>query len=92
MSYLEQLFALLRKNNLVSGVRGPGGGYRLSEDPENITIAQASDGAPGGLGDIIYEGFGSMNSDGVSFTITFTWQNTTPFTGGSGTCQATYSK
>ena len=40
LSYLEQLFALLRKNNLVSGVRGPGGGYRLSEDPENITIAQ----------------------------------------------------
>ena len=40
LSYLEQLFALLRKNNLVSGVRGPGGGYRLSTDPENITIAQ----------------------------------------------------
>ena len=40
LSYLEQLFALLRKNNLVSGIRGPGGGYRLSEDPENITIAQ----------------------------------------------------
>tara|TARA_B100001250_G_C19807502_1_gene794086 strand:- start:2141 stop:2566 length:426 start_codon:yes stop_codon:yes gene_type:complete len=40
LSYLEQLFALLRKSNLVAGVRGPGGGYRLSADPENITIAQ----------------------------------------------------
>jgi Rrf2 family iron-sulfur cluster assembly transcriptional regulator len=40
LSYLEQLFALLRKSNLVAGVRGPGGGYRLSTDPENITIAQ----------------------------------------------------
>ena len=40
LSYLEQLIAHLRKNNLVSGVRGPGGGYRLSTDPENITIAQ----------------------------------------------------
>ena len=40
LSYLEQLFALLRKGNLVSGVRGPGGGYRLSSDPNNITIAQ----------------------------------------------------
>jgi Rrf2 family iron-sulfur cluster assembly transcriptional regulator len=40
LSYLEQLFALLRKHNLVSGVRGPGGGYRLSSEPKNITIAQ----------------------------------------------------
>jgi Rrf2 family iron-sulfur cluster assembly transcriptional regulator len=40
LSYLEQLFSLLRKSNLVAGVRGPGGGYRLSTDPENITIAQ----------------------------------------------------
>ena len=40
LSYLEQLFALLRKGNLVVGVRGPGGGYRLSANPKNITIAQ----------------------------------------------------
>ena len=40
LSYLEQLFALLRKHNLVSGVRGPGGGYKLSVDPKDITIAQ----------------------------------------------------
>ncbi len=40
LSYLEQLFTLLRKGNLVKGIRGPGGGYRLSMDPNNITIAQ----------------------------------------------------
>ncbi len=40
LSYLEQLFSLLRKNNLVKGVRGPGGGYSLSTKPNNITIAQ----------------------------------------------------
>ena len=40
LSYLEQLFALLRKHNLVSGIRGPGGGYKLSAEPEDITIAQ----------------------------------------------------
>jgi len=40
LSYLEQLFTLLRKENLVSGVRGPGGGYKLSTEPEKITIAQ----------------------------------------------------
>ena len=39
LSYLEQLFSLLRKHNLVSGVRGPGGGYRLKDNPNNITIA-----------------------------------------------------
>ena len=40
LSYLEQLFTLLRRGNLVKGIRGPGGGYRLSMDPNNITIAQ----------------------------------------------------
>ena len=40
LSYLEQLFSLLRKGNLVKGVRGPGGGYSLSMKPDDITIAQ----------------------------------------------------
>src|ERR1041385_7601811 len=30
LSYLEQLFAKLRRHGLVKSVRGPGGGYRLS--------------------------------------------------------------
>jgi Rrf2 family iron-sulfur cluster assembly transcriptional regulator len=30
LSYLEQLFAKLRKGNLVNSVRGPGGGYLLA--------------------------------------------------------------
>ena len=40
LSYLEQLFAKLRKSGLVVGVRGPGGGYRLSRSPNEISIAQ----------------------------------------------------
>lgn len=40
LSYLEQLFAKLRKSGLVVGVRGPGGGYRLSRSPNDISIAQ----------------------------------------------------
>ncbi|MFW2372341.1 MAG: Fe-S cluster assembly transcription factor [Gammaproteobacteria bacterium] len=40
LSYLEQLFAKLRKNGLVEGVRGPGGGYRLSRSAEQISIAE----------------------------------------------------
>ncbi|MGD9965340.1 MAG: Rrf2 family transcriptional regulator [Hyphomonadaceae bacterium] len=39
LSYLEQLFAKMRRAGLVSGVRGPGGGYRLARGPERVTIA-----------------------------------------------------
>jgi len=40
LSYLEQLFAKLRKQDLVKGMRGPGGGYRLSRSADEISIAQ----------------------------------------------------
>jgi Rrf2 family iron-sulfur cluster assembly transcriptional regulator len=39
LSYLEQLFAKLRRGGLVKSVRGPGGGYRLSRSAEDIRIA-----------------------------------------------------
>ncbi|TXH77681.1 MAG: Rrf2 family transcriptional regulator [Thiothrix sp.] len=39
LSYLEQLFAKLRKAGLVEGVRGPGGGYRLGKPASQISIA-----------------------------------------------------
>ena len=39
LSYLEQLFAKLRKNKLVEGVRGPGGGYRLARPASEVTVA-----------------------------------------------------
>ncbi|MCP5158344.1 MAG: Rrf2 family transcriptional regulator [Gammaproteobacteria bacterium] len=39
LSYLEQLFAKLRKHGLVEGVRGPGGGYRLAKTPNQVTVA-----------------------------------------------------
>ena len=40
LSYLEQLFAKLRKALLVKSVRGPGGGYLLNVNAENITLTQ----------------------------------------------------
>lgn len=40
LSYLEQLFARLRRAGMVVGVRGPGGGYKLSRHPELINIAE----------------------------------------------------
>ena len=39
LSYLEQLFSKMRKAELVNGTRGPGGGYVLSRDVDNISIA-----------------------------------------------------
>jgi Rrf2 family iron-sulfur cluster assembly transcriptional regulator len=39
LSYLEQLFAKLRRGGLVRSVRGPGGGYRLSRAPAEIRIS-----------------------------------------------------
>lgn len=38
LSYLEQLFSRLRKNGLVASVRGPGGGYLLGKDADNIAV------------------------------------------------------
>jgi len=43
LSYLEQLFAKLRKGDLVASVRGPGGGYQLSRDANQIYVAQIID-------------------------------------------------
>ena len=40
LSYLEQLFAKLRKSGLVKGVRGPGGGYRLAKPANEISIGE----------------------------------------------------
>lgn len=39
LSYLEQLFAKLRRGDLVKSVRGPGGGYLLSRDADDIRIS-----------------------------------------------------
>lgn len=40
LSYLEQLFARLRRRGLVESARGPGGGYRLARTAEATTIAE----------------------------------------------------
>lgn len=40
LSYLEQLFGKLRRNNLVESVRGPGGGYYLSKNATKIKISE----------------------------------------------------
>jgi Rrf2 family transcriptional regulator, iron-sulfur cluster assembly transcription factor len=39
LSYLEQLFAKLRRGGLVKSVRGPGGGYRLNRPSSEVRIS-----------------------------------------------------
>jgi Rrf2 family iron-sulfur cluster assembly transcriptional regulator len=39
LSYLEQLFARLKRAGLVEGVRGPHGGYRLARPAEHVSVA-----------------------------------------------------
>ena len=39
LSYLEQLFARLRRAGMVKGVRGPGGGYKLCRKASEINVA-----------------------------------------------------
>ncbi len=39
LSYLEQLFARLRKHGLVCSVRGPGGGYQLGRSANEISVS-----------------------------------------------------
>ena len=43
LSYLEQLFAKLRRGNVVASVRGPGGGYKLPRTPNQIYLAEIID-------------------------------------------------
>jgi len=40
LSYLEQLFSRLRKNNVVASTRGPGGGYSLARPDDEISMAE----------------------------------------------------
>jgi len=39
LSYLEQLFAKLRRNNIVSSTRGPGGGYKLASSVDEVSVS-----------------------------------------------------
>ena len=39
LSYLEQLFSKLRRNDIVASTRGPGGGYSLKTSAEELSIS-----------------------------------------------------
>ena len=71
LSYLEQLFANLRKHELVRGRRGPGGGYVLARDVKDISIADIVTA----VDDIPQESTGepAINAEGVSSDLL--WNN-----------------
>jgi len=68
LSYLEQLFSKLRQNELVSSVRGPGGGYRLSRPGEDIYVAQIVDAVNESIDATSCGGSGSCQSGDICLT------------------------
>ena len=40
LSYLEQIFSGLKKSGIVKSVKGPGGGYLLGKNRDEITVAE----------------------------------------------------
>ena len=49
LAYLEQLFACLRRAELVQSIRGPGGGYRLTKESEAVSVADIIDSVDEGV-------------------------------------------
>jgi len=48
-AYLEQLIAILKKEKLVTSIRGAQGGYKLARKPEEITVGEVLRALEGGL-------------------------------------------
>lgn len=67
-----------------------GGTANASIDGSHITIPQQTVSAT--VGDINFSGTGNMQPDGRTIIVTYTYENTAPLIGGSGTCVATYVK
>ncbi|WP_286790406.1 MULTISPECIES: Fe-S cluster assembly transcriptional regulator IscR [unclassified Pseudomonas] len=68
LSYLEQLFAKLRRGTLVTSVRGPGGGYQLSRDMQEIHVAQVIDAVNESVDATRCQGQGDCHSGDICLT------------------------
>jgi Rrf2 family iron-sulfur cluster assembly transcriptional regulator len=68
LSYLEQLFARLRRQGLVSSVRGPGGGYNLAREGGDIHIAEVIAAVDENLDTTRCGGAGNCHNDGPCLT------------------------
>ena len=73
LSYLEQLFAKLRRNKIVSSTRGPGGGYKLTNGVDEVSISdiilavdescKVVDCGGSGSGDGCHDGYQCLTHD-----------------------------
>lgn len=68
LSYLEQLFAKLRRVNLVKSVRGPGGGYCLGAPLVEIAVSDVVDAVSESLDATRCEGKGNCQDGQVCLT------------------------
>ncbi|MGB0360621.1 MAG: Fe-S cluster assembly transcriptional regulator IscR [Endozoicomonas sp.] len=74
LSYLEQLFAKLRRADLVCSVRGPGGGYRLSLEGRDIYVAHVIDAVNESVDVTKCKGAGGCQQ-GVTCLTHYLWQD-----------------
>lgn len=68
LSYLEQLFAKLRKQDLVKSVRGPGGGYQLNRDENAIDMAEIINAVSESLDTTKCQGSGDCQNGSICLT------------------------
>lgn len=68
LSYLEQLFAKLRRKGLVNSVRGPGGGYRLGREGQAIHVAEIIDAVSESMDTTRCQGKGDCNNGEICLT------------------------
>lgn len=68
LSYLEQLFAKLRRSALVSSVRGPGGGYNLARPAAEIHVAEVITAVDENVDTTRCGGAGNCHNDGPCLT------------------------
>lgn len=74
LSYLEQLFAQLRRQDLVVSTRGPGGGYSLKRSPHEISVAQIIDAIEEHIDATQCGGMKNCQDDNLCLTH-FLWQD-----------------
>ena len=74
LSYLEQLFSKLRQKELVSSVRGPGGGYKLGKSKSEISVSMIIDAVNESVDARKCSGKDACHDDGVQCLTHSLWE------------------
>ena len=62
LKYLEQILPVLTKNNIIEGIHGKGGGYRLCREPKDYTVGEILRLTEGDLAPVACLGGGNSES------------------------------